>query len=90
MDHVRGVAAALRASDFLHRGRRATCCSHPVPTDDYTHVRRRLLSAWEQAWRECGQTPPAPPITDLRAEMAGPEDAEGFIASAEGWLSASS
>jgi hypothetical protein len=61
-----------------------------VPADDYTHVRRRLLAAWEQAWRECGQTPPAPPIADLRAEMAGPEDAEGFLATAEGWISPSS
>lgn len=83
-----GLPQLLRDSDYLCR---VPPCHvlllTAVPADDYTHVRRRLLTAWEQAWRECGQTPPAPPITDLRAEMAGTEDAEGFLASAEVWLS---
>jgi hypothetical protein len=83
-----GLPQLLRGSDYLLRiPPRHVLLLTAVPADDYTHVRRRLLAAWENAWRECGQTPPAPPITDLRAEMAGPEDAEGFLASAEGWLS---
>jgi hypothetical protein len=83
-----GLPQLLRGSDYLLRmPPRHVLLLTAVPADDYTHVRRRLLAAWENAWRECGQTPPAPPITDLRAEMAGPEDAEGFLASADGWLS---
>jgi len=83
-----GLPQLMRGSDYLLRmPPRHVLLLTAVPADDYTHVRRRLLAAWENAWRECGQTPPAPPIADLRAEMAGPEDAEGFLASAEGWLS---
>ena len=86
-----GLPQLLRGSDYLcHLPPRHVLLLTAVPVEDYTHVRRRLLAAWEQAWRECGQTPPAPPITDLRAEMAGPEDAEGFLATAEGWISPSS
>jgi hypothetical protein len=86
-----GLPQLLRGSDYLcHLPPRHVLLLTAVPADDYTHVRRRLLAAWEQAWRECGQTPPAPPIADLRAEMAGPEDAEGFLATAEGWISPSS
>jgi hypothetical protein len=81
-----GLPQLLRGSDYLcHLPPRHVLLLTAVPAEDYTHVRRRLLAAWEQAWRESGQTPPAPPITDLRAEMAGPEDAEGFLATAEGW-----
>jgi hypothetical protein len=92
MDRMReGLPQLLRGSDYLcHLPPRHVLLLTAVPADDYTHVRRRLLAAWEQAWRECGQTPPAPPITDLRAEMAGPEDAEGFLETAEGWSSPSS
>jgi len=86
-----GLPQLLRGSDYLcHLPPRHVLLLTAVPAEDYTHVRRRLLAAWEQAWRECGQTPPAPPITDLRAEMAGPEDAEGFLATAEGWIPPSS
>jgi hypothetical protein len=83
-----GLPQLLRGSDYLcHLPPRHVLLLTAVPAEDYTHVRRRLLAAWEQAWREGGQTPPAPPITDLRAEIGGPEDAEGFLASAEAWLS---
>jgi len=82
-----GLPQLLRGSDYLcHLPPRHVLLLTAVPAEDYTHVRRRLLAAWEQAWRECGQTPPAPPITDLRAEMAGTEDAEGFLESADAWL----
>jgi hypothetical protein len=86
-----GLPQLLRGSDYLCRvPPRHVLLLTAVPADAYTHVRRRLLAAWEQAWRDCGQTPPAPPITDLRAEMAGPEDAEGFLKSAETWSAPSS
>jgi hypothetical protein len=86
-----GLPQLLRGSDYLcHVPPRHVLLLTAVPADAYTHVRRRLLAAWELAWRECGQTPPAPPITDLRAEMAGPEDAEGFLESAEAWIASSS
>jgi hypothetical protein len=82
-----GLPQLLRDSDYL--------CRVPpyqillltaAPPEGYTHVRRRLLAAWELAWRECGQSPPTPPITDLCAELSGPEDAEGFLASAGAWM----
>ena len=83
-----GLPQLLRSTDYLcHLEPRHMLLLTAVPADAYTHVRRRLLNAWEQAWRECGQSPPAPPITDLRAEIAGPEDAMGFLASAQSWLS---
>jgi hypothetical protein len=86
-----GLPQLLRGSDYLCRvPPRHVLLLTAAPADDYTHVRRRLLAAWEQAWRDSGQTPPAPPIVDLRAEIAGPEDAEGFIGSAEGWFASSS
>jgi hypothetical protein len=86
-----GLPQLLRGSDFLHRRPpRHVLLLTAVSADDYTHVRRRLLAAWEQSWRECGQASPAPPIVDLRAEMAGPEDADGFLATAEVWLTSSS
>jgi hypothetical protein len=85
-----GLPQLLRGSDYMCRlPPRHVLLLTAVPPDDYTHVRRRLLAAWEQAWRECGQAPPAPPITDQRAEMAGTEDAEGFLASAEAWFAES-
>jgi hypothetical protein len=57
-----------------------------MPASAFAHVRRRLLGLWEHAWHEAGEPPPAPPITDLRVEMVGPEDADGFLTAAEAWL----
>jgi len=78
----------LRDSDFLcHPSPHEVLLLTAVPLDAYAHVRRRLLAAWERVWHESGQTSPPPPITDLRAEMVGPEDSEGFLTAAEAWLS---
>ncbi|HEY2954349.1 MAG TPA: hypothetical protein VGK89_03740 [Candidatus Eisenbacteria bacterium] len=83
-----GLPHQLRDTDFLcHPSAREVLLLTAVPAAAYAHVRRRLLGAWEQAWRESGQVSPPPPITDLRAEMVGPEDAEGFLTAAEAWLS---
>jgi hypothetical protein len=82
-----GLPHLLRGSDYLCRvPPRHVLLLTAVSAEDYPHVRRRLLAAWEQAWRDSAQAAPAPPIADLRAEIAGPEDADGFLASAESWL----
>lgn len=52
----------------------------------FPHLRRRLLALWEQAWHDGNQPSPAPPITDERVEMGGPEDAPAFLATADVWL----
>ena len=82
-----GLPHLLRGSDYLCRvPPRHVLLLTAVAAEHYPHVRRRLLAAWEQAWRECGQAAPAPPIADHRAEIAGPEDAGGFLASGDSWL----
>ena len=90
-------AVAALCEHLPQQLRDTDCISHPSPCEvllltatpagAFTHVRRRLLALWEQAWHECGRTDPAPPITDLRVELTGPEDAEGFRTAAEAWLS---
>jgi hypothetical protein len=57
--------------------------------DAFAHVRRRLLALWEHAWRDDAHSPPAPPITDERVEMNGPEDAADFLGAAKVWLALS-
>ena len=56
-------------------------------SSSFSHLRRRLGSLWETAWREAVQPAPAAPITDERIELTGPEDAEGFLTAACLWLS---
>jgi hypothetical protein len=73
------------------------CICHPSPNQvllltagasaTFPHLRRRLLALWEQAWHDGHQSPPAPPITDERVEMLGPEDAPAFLATVDVWLS---
>lgn len=75
------------------------CICRPLPSevllltagaaDAFAHVRRRLLALWEHAWRDSGAPPPAPPITDERIEMSGPEDAEQFLGAVQVWLTRS-
>lgn len=55
-------------------------------SDGFTHLRRRLLTLWDKAWREQGEGTPAPAIVDHCVTMAGPEDAEAFLAAAHDWL----
>lgn len=89
-------AVALLCERLPQQLRDTDCICHPTsrevllltatPAGAFAHVRRRLLGLWEQAWNESGETPPAPPVTDLRVEMMGQEDAEGFLTAAQAWL----
>lgn len=54
--------------------------------DGFTHLRRRLLTLWDEAWREQADGTPAPAIVDHCVTMAGPEDAEAFLAAAHDWI----
>ena len=56
------------------------------PAGSFLHVRRRLLALWEQSWNDAQLIPPPPPIVDQHIEMLSPEDAEGFLTKAGGWL----
>ena len=46
----------------------------------------RVVGAWRAVteiapgWRDAGRTPPSPALVDQHVAMAGPEDAEGFLA----------
>lgn len=56
------------------------------PSEAYVYLRRRLLALWDTAWRDSGAAPPAPALVDQHVAMAGPEDAEAFLAAAGAWL----
>lgn len=56
------------------------------PAEGFVHLRRRLLALWDTAWRDAGSAPPAPALIDQHVAMAGPEDAEAFLAAAAAWL----
>ena len=81
------LSGVLRATDHLCR---------PAPLEllllcvgssgSYTHVRRRLLAAWERSWAGSGESGPAPPIVDEFVELGVPEDAEEFSRTAGEWL----
>jgi hypothetical protein len=75
--------------------RAGDCICRPGPNDvlllwsgarhDFSHLRRRLIRIWEQAWRDAGESSAAPPITDERIELEGPEDAGAFRDTASRW-----
>jgi hypothetical protein len=56
------------------------------PTEGFVYLRRRVLALWDTAWRDSGAAPPAPALVDQHVAMAGPEDAEAFLAAAGAWL----
>jgi hypothetical protein len=56
------------------------------PAEGFVYLRRRLLALWDTAWRDSGAAPPAPALVDQHVAMAGPEDAEAFLAAAGAWL----
>ncbi len=77
----------LRDTDCLCRpGDRSVLLLTAGPSEAFLHLRRRILSLWDTAWRDAGQTPPAPAVVDHHVAMAGPEDAESFLAAAGAWL----
>jgi hypothetical protein len=59
------------------------------PAEGFIYLRRRLLALWDTAWRDSGAAPPAPALMDQHVAMAGPEDAEAFLAAAGSWLTRS-
>jgi len=81
------LSGVLRATDHLCR---------PAPQEllllcvgssgSYTHVRRRLLAAWERSWARSSESGPAPPILDEFVELGVPEDAAEFNRTAGEWL----
>lgn len=80
----------LRDTDCLCRpSPRCVLLLHAGPAEGYAALRRRLLSLWDTAWRDGGMPPPAAAIVDQHVVMAGPEDAEAFLAAAGVWLSRS-
>lgn len=54
--------------------------------DSLAHLRRRLMTLWEQCWKEVEHRSPVPPLMSERIEMGAPEDAESFLATVERWL----
>jgi hypothetical protein len=56
------------------------------PADAFMNLRRRVLALWDTAWRDSGSPPPAPALVDQHVSLAGPEDAETFLAAAAVWL----
>lgn len=56
------------------------------PAEAFVYLRRRILALWDTAWRDSGAAPPAPALVDQHVVMAGPEDAEMFLAAAGAWL----
>lgn len=56
------------------------------PRDHFPHLRRRILSHWQEAWTGLGFERPIPGITDERIEMTNAEDAEAFLARAGEWV----
>ena len=74
------------------------CLSRPTPqsvllltagaADSFDHVRRRLVSLWEDVWIEAGQPKPAPVVSDEVTRLASPADEATFLSTARGWSAA--
>jgi hypothetical protein len=83
----------LKLPDHL---RDTDCMSHPAPQvvvlliagprEAFGHLRRRLLGLWEKCWSESGHPKPAPGITDEHIQIACPDDADVFVATARAWV----
>lgn len=77
----------LRDTDCLCRpAARSVVLLTAGPSESFLHLRRRILALWDTAWRDAGRTPPSPAVIDQHVTMAGPEDAESFLAAAGAWL----
>jgi hypothetical protein len=71
------------------------CLTRPAPqtvllltagaAESFAHVRRRLVTLWEDVWIEAGQPKPAPVVTDEATSLASPADEATFLATARGW-----
>ncbi len=77
----------LRDTDCITRpSERSVLLLLAGASEGFAHVRRRLLALWDTAWRDVGGGPPAPALVDQHVALAGPEDAEAFLAAAGAWL----
>jgi hypothetical protein len=77
----------LRDTDFITRpSPRSVVLLLAGAPEGFAHVRRRLLALWDTAWRDVGGGPPAPSLVDQHVVLAGPEDADAFLAAAAAWL----
>jgi hypothetical protein len=82
------LPSQLRDTDRLFRPEQhvvllLTTCS----LEGFEPVRRRIGSLWESVWHESGGPAPAPAFVESRTEIAGPAEAERFLATASRWLS---
>lgn len=81
------LPAQVRDTDSLCRGEgRTVLLLSAAEPEHYAHLRRRLLTLWDSAWRESRLAPPAPALVDQFVDMGGPEDAEAFLAVAQDWM----
>jgi hypothetical protein len=78
----------LRDTDCIYRASQGEVLLLAAGSPEtFTHLRRRLISMWEECWRNADRPSPAPPLTAERIQVSGPEDAAAFIGTVENWLS---
>ncbi|MFN8588586.1 MAG: hypothetical protein U0704_12390 [Candidatus Eisenbacteria bacterium] len=81
------LPAQVRDTDCLARtGTSGVLLLTAGSSEGFSNLRRRLLKLWDRVWREHAGGAPAPAIVDHCVSMAGPEDAETFLAAAHDWL----
>jgi len=93
------TAVELLCADLPVLVRDTDCLAKPFPhivtllaageSEAFAQLRRRLLVAWEGAWRSAGLASPAPAFVDRHVALSGPEDAAAFSTAADVWLAES-
>jgi hypothetical protein len=80
------LPAKLRDMDCLTRpSAQAVVLLTAGAPEAFEHVRRRLISLWEDVWIEAGEPKPAPVVSDEMAQLSGSGDEVAFLRSARGW-----
>jgi hypothetical protein len=51
----------------------------------FTHLRRRLLTLWDEVWTEAGEPKPAPTVSDEHVQIICPADAPAFLSTGRSW-----
>jgi hypothetical protein len=83
----RELPAQLRDTDRLCRpAPRVVLLLTTCSLEAFEPVRRRIARLWETVWQRSGGAPPAPGFVESRTEIAGPAEAERFVATATRWL----
>ncbi len=81
------LPSQLRDTDCISRpGPRSVLMLVAGTPEGFSHVRRRLVALWDTAWRDAGGGSPAPALVDQHVALAGPEDADAFLAAAAVWM----